>query len=207
MEQNQNPLPPEFDQQQFPQPQYPEAKPRMPFWTAVKTCFKKYCDFKGRARRSEYWWFILFETIVALVWSFLCSLMFSSNADSLAGSDVPMFSTMLKLTGLMMLPLLFFLLPQWAVLTRRLHDTGRSGWWVVASLALSAVYTIVYFSMLSQMSKSFESGEYVPMSTSLMTIAAILGLAVFVLGIIILVFTVQDSQVGENKYGPSPKYQ
>ena len=207
MEQNQNPQPPEFDQPQYPQPQYPQAEPKMPFWTAVKTCFKKYCDFKGRARRSEYWWFMLFQLIIGIVWSFLCALMLSANGESLASNDVSTFFTMLKLTGLMILPVLIFIIPNWAVQTRRLHDTGRSGWWIVASVALSLIYTIFYYWMMYQMIKNFDSGEYASLPMAMLIISAILGLAVLVMGIIILVFTVQDSQIEENKYGPSPKYQ
>ena len=210
MEENLNPQAPELDQQQYPAPQYPQAKPMMPFWTAVKTCLKKYFDFKGRARRSEYWWFVLFVAIIGFVWSFLCSFLFGIGMgfDSMAANDVPpSFSTVIALSCLSMLPALFFIIPQYAALTRRLHDAGHSGWWVVVTLIAAVIYMIVFFMMMYQLYQTLESGVYTPMSTSLSIISFIFALVFLVLAIVMLVFSIQDSQVGENKYGPSPKYQ
>jgi uncharacterized membrane protein YhaH (DUF805 family) len=76
----------------------------MDFVTAVKTCFSKYADFKGRALRSEFWWFQLFVVIVQAV--------LNAVLPPLAG-----------VFGLIVL------LPGLAVGARRLHDIGRSGWW------------------------------------------------------------------------------
>ncbi len=75
----------------------------MTFVEAVKTCFSKYADFKGRASRSEYWWYTLFIVLV--------SLALSAVNDTL--------STVFALATL---------LPSIAVAARRLHDTNRSGW-------------------------------------------------------------------------------
>ena len=71
-QQNQQPQPPVFIQppsQQF-QPRV-TASPMMDPVTAVTTCFKKYFDFKGRARRSEFWWFALFVIICTSALTFL----------------------------------------------------------------------------------------------------------------------------------------
>lgn len=80
-----------------------------------KRCFtQNYANFSGRARRSEYWGFVLLQMLIAFplyVWMQL------SDGVSLAGVLYGLFA----LAGL---------LPNLAVLTRRLHDTGRSGWWV-----------------------------------------------------------------------------
>lgn len=76
------------------------------FSTAVSTCFSKYFIFSGRASRSEYWWFILFYTLIS-------------------------WGTMLidpSLTTFWLCYLIFFF-PLISVATRRLHDTNRSGWW------------------------------------------------------------------------------
>jgi uncharacterized membrane protein YhaH (DUF805 family) len=76
----------------------------MTFIDAVKVCFAKYADIKGCASRPEFWWWILFTSIVALVLrsvSYYLSALFS----------------------------LATLLPSIAVTARRLHDTDRSGWW------------------------------------------------------------------------------
>ncbi|MCF6379479.1 DUF805 domain-containing protein [Nocardioides KLBMP 9356] len=82
--------------------------------TAVRTCFSKYVDFSGRARRSEYWYFTLFNIILSVVASFI---------DAALSSQV---------VGLLVTLALF--LPGLAVSVRRLHDTDRSGWWILIGL-------------------------------------------------------------------------
>jgi len=79
-------------------------------------CFKKYADFSGRARRKEFWMFFLFYFIFALVLSIIDGLLGWGFADGTFGI-------------LYMLFVLAALLPYLAVTVRRLHDTGRSGWW------------------------------------------------------------------------------
>lgn len=75
----------------------------MTFLEAVKTCFTKYGDFKGRASRAEYWWYTLF-------------IVLASFAAGVIGDRV---SALFALATL---------LPSLAVGARRLHDTNRSGW-------------------------------------------------------------------------------
>jgi uncharacterized membrane protein YhaH (DUF805 family) len=86
----------------------------MPFGAAVRACLTQYAGFAGRARRSEYWWFALFAFVVYVVAALL---------DAVVGAQV--FSVVAGL-GL--------LLPSIAVGVRRLHDTGRSGWWWLIGL-------------------------------------------------------------------------
>jgi uncharacterized membrane protein YhaH (DUF805 family) len=200
----------DYNQPQYQQPDYSAVgRPMMPFWTAVKTCFKKYFDFTGRARRSEYWWFVLFASIIYFVWILLCSFFLAFwiataiNGETYSSPMVPLMSYV----GLMIVPMLALFIPQYAVQTRRLHDTGRSGWWIVASLVVSLAYMIAYFSVMMPM---FENGiDEMPafFSTPMMIVVAILGMISMLLSVVILIFTVMDSQRGENKYGPSPKYQ
>ncbi|OZM56446.1 hypothetical protein CIB95_11770 [Lottiidibacillus patelloidae] len=76
---------------------------------------KNYVNFSGRARRKEYWMFVLFNMIVAFVLGFIDGILFEVG---LLGN----------------LYLLAVLLPSLAVSVRRLHDTGRSGWWLLISL-------------------------------------------------------------------------
>ena len=81
----------------------------MDFVTAVKTCLTKYVDFQGRAGRSEYWWFFLFNVGITLITGLI--------------SD-----------GLNVLWSLAMLLPSLAAAVRRLHDRDMSGWWVLLIL-------------------------------------------------------------------------
>jgi len=92
----------------------------MSFTDAVRTCLSKYAVFGGRARRSEYWWFFLFNVLVSIVAGIIDAIL---GTDSGSG------------TGLIgALAALALLLPNLAVGIRRLHDTGRVGWWILIGL-------------------------------------------------------------------------
>ena len=110
----------------------------MSFQDAVRTCLtRKYADFSGRARRSEYWWFFLFNVLVAAVASVL---------DAIIG-------TRYGSSGLVeILVQLALLIPGIAVAIRRLHDTGRSGWWLLIGLVPIAgwIVLLVFFVQDSQ---------------------------------------------------------
>ncbi len=80
----------------------------------VKKCFQNYANFSGRARRSEYWYFCLFNMIISLV---------LSGLGRLAGEGF----AATALTGLASLYSLATLIPGLAVAWRRLHDIGKSG--------------------------------------------------------------------------------
>ena len=90
----------------------------MDFQTAIQVCFSKYVEFTGRARRSEYWFFVLFYAIV-------------SSAASILDSVLPgdMLSNLVDLA---------FLLPLIGAAVRRMHDIGKSGWFI-----LIPIYNIV----------------------------------------------------------------
>ncbi len=112
------------------------------------TVLKKYAVFSGRARRKEYWMFFLFYIIFTIALGIIESIL------GMGGEDGGL------LSGLFVLAML---IPSLAVTFRRLHDTDRSGWWLLIG--------------------------FVPLIGS----------------IVILVFMIQDSQAGENRYGTNPK--
>lgn len=92
----------------------------MDFGTSISTCFKKYVDFKGRASRSEFWWFALLYYVVYVAGIFLLG----------------------EIGGLAVLALV---LPYLAASVRRLHDTNRSGWWFLLSLTGIGVLVLIFF--------------------------------------------------------------
>jgi uncharacterized membrane protein YhaH (DUF805 family) len=85
----------------------------MSFQEAVVACLTKCSTFSGRARRSEYWWFVL---------AYFGVLFIVALIDNAVGNDV--------IGGLAFLALF---IPTLAVSVRRLHDTGRSGAWYLIS--------------------------------------------------------------------------
>lgn len=93
----------------------------MTFTESITTCLtKKYATFTGRASRSEFWWFMLFGIVIGLVLRFT----FPIDDTLLTSDDVPMTNYIANV-----IVSLAFLLPNIGVMVRRLHDTGRSGWW------------------------------------------------------------------------------
>lgn len=101
----------------------------MGFFEAISSCFSKYVQFSGRASRSEFWYFGLFY--------FLCALVVSGfeGFGSVGGS----LSSLLIFLG--------FLLPSLAVAVRRLHDTDRSGWWLLIGLVpvIGPIVLLVFY--------------------------------------------------------------
>ncbi|WP_141502064.1 DUF805 domain-containing protein [Paenibacillus luteus] len=89
---------------------------------------KNYVEFSGRARRTEYWMFILFNILASIVLSII---------ERIIGIEP-------ALSGLYSL---FILLPSLAVGVRRLHDTGRSGLWLLLSFIplIGAIILLVFF--------------------------------------------------------------
>ncbi|MFL2635106.1 MAG: DUF805 domain-containing protein [Dehalococcoidia bacterium] len=88
--------------------------PSLSFVGAIVACFRKYVVFSGRASRSEFWYFILFDII-------FCQL-------------VILYDYIMGTFWSWLIPLVT-LLPALAVTTRRLHDTNRTGWWQLLPIA------------------------------------------------------------------------
>ncbi len=105
----------------------------MNWWLAA---VKKYAVFSGRARRKEYWYYVLFNFIIAFVWG-----MFAGVVGAMAGWSQ---TTLEEFANV---PTLALLLPSLAVAVRRLHDTGRSGWWLLLAFVpiIGAIILIVWY--------------------------------------------------------------
>ncbi|MCM1005400.1 MAG: DUF805 domain-containing protein [Prevotella sp.] len=102
------------------------------FGDAVKRAFSQYCKFTGRASRSEYWWFYLFNVIASCVIFFICGgthvLAHAWDVAMSRGGDVNVeyggtYSTISYIWSLVTL------LPGLGLFWRRMHDAGHSGWW------------------------------------------------------------------------------
>ncbi len=103
------------------------------------TALKNYAVFSGRSRRSEYWYFALFYLIFYAV---------AAIVDVMAGtfdraSGIGLFTGILTLA---------FLVPSLSVSVRRLHDTGRTGWWLLIALVplVGAIILLVFLAQDSE---------------------------------------------------------
>ena len=94
---------------------------------------KKYAVFSGRARRKEYWFFVLFNIIIALALTFID---FSTGLYDVE-SEIGLLSSLYSLA---------VLVPSIAVTIRRLHDTGRTGWWFLIAFVpiIGAIVLLVF---------------------------------------------------------------
>lgn len=127
------------------------VQPQVGFIEAIKLAFSQYAGFGGRSRRSEYWYFYLFNLIASIVLGFL---------DGLFGLTIGHINVGV-LGGLWNLVVL---IPSLALVWRRLHDIGKGGGWF-------------FF-----------------------------GLIPIIGWIMMLVWLCTDSEPGDNRFGPSPKY-
>lgn len=134
--------------------------------------FRNYAVFRGRARRRELWLFLLFETIVILFLGIAGRMFWPTHAVTVAKVFM-----------------LLLFLPLLGVEVRRMHDIGRSGWWVVAYWILAA---------------ALHAGDVLLQDR--VTDIELIG--VLVQGGCLLVLLgcfVQAGDAGDNRYGPDPK--
>lgn len=149
----------------------------MTFGEAVKSCFHNYASFKGRARRSEYWFFALFVFLISIVVE-VSVVLFDQSTVTVSGI----------VTGL------FFFLPSQAVCVRRLHDVGKSGKFLLLYYLLSLLIAVV--------GTLYAAGR---MGGAAVILLVFLCIGLLVMGVMLLVFVCRDSENGENEYGPNPK--
>lgn len=138
-------------------------------------CLKNYANFKGRARRKEFWSFILFNVLVGALFAVFEIFIMGVRYDT-QGPVRLMYSLAVFLPGL-------------AVGVRRLHDIGKSGWsYLVISILSTGWNYLVIFIPLAGWSYFF-----------------IVNFILAIGGILLLVWCCRDSQPGTNKYGLPPK--
>jgi uncharacterized membrane protein YhaH (DUF805 family) len=104
----------------------------MTFGEAVASCFRNYANSAGRAPRSEYWYWTLFELLVSIPGWVIDATLFPA-AELLSVSTV---------IGVALF------LPSVAVSIRRLHDIDRSGYWVLISLTIVGILWLIYWACI-----------------------------------------------------------
>lgn len=108
------------------------------FTLFLETLTKRYAQFSGRASRREFWGFTLFTVVTVLAIPFIAEIMFEIN-EGLEG-----------LVGIVVYLYWIFVIalyiPSLSVSVRRLHDTGKSGWWILISVV--PVFGLIWFIVL-----------------------------------------------------------
>ena len=173
------------------------ATPAKSLWQYfVEAYTQNYFNFKGRARRREYWGIWLFNNLIALAISVIGRLL----SDTDAGVFSMLSSMNLTWTVISVLWSIVGFFPQASATVRRLHDKGYSGKWYLGVFFLSVVFVtlsfVVGFSLLM-------NGRQ---SNGMLVLFGLIGLLFIVLAIFIFILLLLDGDKTENKYGPSPKY-
>jgi uncharacterized membrane protein YhaH (DUF805 family) len=134
----------------------PAGARAMSFGESARTCLRlKYAGFQGRARRSEYWWFMLFVMLVwAVVYGLAAAIAVWTSPDVVGGvKDGGAMSIVGVLAlAVAVVAVLALALPSIAVAVRRLHDLGWSGWWYLTLLipivgGVAALVMLIAFMM------------------------------------------------------------
>lgn len=150
---------------------------------AKRPILEKYADFSGRAPRAEFWWYILFIIIAAIVAMVLDSVLGLPKIFLLYG----------PLTLILMLGTF---VPGLAVQVRRLHDRDKSGWWLLAFYVPYAAMLVTNPAMRGDPTAAPALGSA--------AIAGVLALIMLAVCITLLVFYCLPGTPGDNRYGPNP---
>ncbi|MCH5188010.1 MAG: DUF805 domain-containing protein [Oscillospiraceae bacterium] len=150
---------------------------------------KNYANFNGRARRKEFWIFVIAAGVISTI-ATLIAIAISGGLDP--DVERTMFGLSPTAFGVMSAAILVFICPVLSVTVRRLHDTGHSALWISFLIAFYIAMTLTW---------------------AVQSFAASLAIATFALGFVTFILFVTnfillfcaDSQKGENQYGPNPK--
>lgn len=160
-----------------------EAKPMLSFTEALKESTSNVFRFTGRARRSEYWWTMLVVCLAEFILNF-CGILSVLNI----------------FLSLAVIPLTF----------RRLHDTGRSGWWWGVGAIMKGVFIVVLLVKVMKVALGSYNDEMDDFDEA--SVFAMIGeyliyaLIICLYHLVLLIFLCLDGSREENRYGASPKY-
>jgi uncharacterized membrane protein YhaH (DUF805 family) len=170
----------------------------MGFSEAIKTCFSKYATFSGRARRPEYWWFFLFIVIGSVATTMADGVIFGFGTPEASATQVvsPIFS-------------LATILPVLAAGWRRMHDTGRPGWYLLIPLGVSIatmlgiMLGVVGFAEMEVAGVDEETLREASSGLGLVGIA-IMGIVQLIVSVLVIWWLTRPTQAGANQYGEEP---
>ncbi|MGM0585363.1 MAG: DUF805 domain-containing protein [Pseudomonadota bacterium] len=174
---------------------------------ATKTCLSKYVTFSGRARRPEYWWFLLFVVLGSILAGVLDLMLFGATETArMSGPGAE--GMAMETSGPSPLNAIFSLamfVPLLAAGWRRMHDTGRPGWWLLMPLGVSLLAGLLGGAFMGFGSMGGPmTGEGPIFGGMGMVMGLLVFLAPLVAYIVLIVWLASPSQPGENDYGPAP---
>ena len=102
----------------------------MTFTQAIASGFRRYLDFRTRSSRSEYWWWTLFSALTSVLPRVFAEVLFGGTAI------------------LNTLNAILLFIPGLSVAIRRLHDTDRSGWWLLIALGIIVISALIYWALI-----------------------------------------------------------
>ncbi|MFT4075219.1 MAG: DUF805 domain-containing protein [Asticcacaulis sp.] len=174
----------------------------------------KYVDFQGRARRSEFWLWVLLRIVVGMVMGTVITTVMFSGMNFQHPDPSQFMGRYFTVMPLLQIVNLGLLLPSIAVAVRRLHDTNRSGWWYIMPIVVAIVGVVLFFIFAgTQLFSAIGTGEGTMTDAQGMKLFfTVMGsmflfvfLPVLVAEIVMLVFYVSDGTPGANRFGPDPK--
>ncbi|MDO5659133.1 MAG: DUF805 domain-containing protein [Paracoccus sp. (in: a-proteobacteria)] len=173
-----------------PTEQAPRPARMIGFAEAISRGFSRFAQFSGRASRAEYWWWILFGFLVTSALGLIEGMLGLATGDERTG----------PISG----PVeLLILIPTISLSIRRLHDIGRSGWWVLP------LYLGVGLSLLLNLALMAAPNAVPDYPTGnlggILILFALILIAYAVYSVMILIWHILPSQPYPNRYGPVPR--
>ena len=165
---------------------------------------KRYAEFSGRSRRMEFWMWVLFQILIGCV--FVVVVMALGGTALMSGDPTQLLAMggmIVILYLLYLVVMLAFFIPSLAVTIRRLHDTDRSGWWV---MLYWGPYLFMIFASFALGASA--AGGADPTGDAAMTggvIAMVASLAWLAGSLVLLVFMFLEGTRGPNRFGADPK--
>ena len=181
----------------------------------------KYAQFEGRSRRSEFWLWVLFRFLIGVAMCAVAVAVLAPFFSQMAthpqmdqAQVMALMVNMFRIYPLYMLVGLGLLVPTLAVAVRRLHDTNRSGFWLLLppGVALGGMIVIVVIIVATSIAvvaghpdSHVTGGEGLGAVVGIVLAYVVYMVAIFATEIVMLVFFVTEGTKGLNRFGPDPK--
>ena len=171
-----------------------QTRPMMTLPDAVRQVIRKYAEFSGRATRAEFWWWQLSVSIAGFALG-------SIDASIASFGEGNAYSPLGAVFGLATF------LPGLAVAARRLHDIGKSGWWLVVFFTAGI---LGWIPIAAGLAVAAINGLFDPVWSKATVVPLLLGIGIaLVIWLVIAVWFVlwmaRQGQTGDNRFGPDPR--